>query len=52
LIAELAEGVVAALEQFAGERQAGAVAADPLRGLQVVGAVRAAGMPSLLGGLI
>ena len=44
--------MVAALEQFARERQAGAVAADPLGGLQVVVAVGAAGMACLLRGLV
>jgi hypothetical protein len=52
LVAELAQRVVAALEQFAGKRQAGAVAAQPLGGLEVVRAVRAARMPGLLGRLI
>ena len=52
LVAELAQRVVAALEQFAREREAGAVAAEPLGGLQVVGAVGAARMPGVLGGLI
>ena len=43
VVAELAERVVAALEQLARQRQAGAVAADPLAGLQVGVVVGAAG---------
>ena len=39
LLAELAQGVVAALEEFARDREAGAVAAEPLSGLLVVGVV-------------
>ena len=39
LLAELAQRVVAALEQFARDGQAGAVSAEPLRGLEVVGVV-------------
>jgi hypothetical protein len=49
--AEVSERVVAAFEDLAREREAGAVAADLLGGLEVVVAVRTAGMPSLLGGL-
>src|ERR687895_299225 len=52
LLAELAEGVVAALEQLAGDRQARPVATDALGGLQVVVAVRAAGVTGDLGGLV
>jgi hypothetical protein len=40
LLAELAQRVVAALEQLARDRQAGAVAAQALGGLPVVVAVR------------
>ena len=46
LVAEFAQRVVAALEQLAGEREAGAVAAEPLGGLEVVGAVRASRVPA------
>src|SRR6266540_7517161 len=52
VLAEVSKRVVAALEEFAGEREAGAVAADPLCGLQVVVAVGAAGMACLLRGLV
>jgi hypothetical protein len=43
--------VEAALEQLAGEREAGAVAAQALGGLVVVGAVGTARPPRGLGGL-
>jgi hypothetical protein len=52
LIAEVAQGVVAAFEEFAREREAGSVTADPLGGLQVVLAVGAARMPRLLRGFV
>jgi hypothetical protein len=39
LVFELAQGVIAALEQLAGDRQAGTVAAEPGGGLLVVGVV-------------
>lgn len=40
VLAELAQCVVAAFEQLACERETGAVAAEALGGLLVVGAVR------------
>jgi hypothetical protein len=52
LVAELAQDVEAALEQLAGEGEAGAVAAESLGGLVVVGAVGAAGPPRGLGGFV
>src|SRR3954471_25088677 len=51
LVAELAQDVEAALEEVARQRQAGAVAAEALGGLVVVGAVGAAGTAGGLGGL-
>src|SRR3954462_14936040 len=51
LVAEFAQGVEAALEQLAREREAGAVAAEALGGLVVVAAVGAAGPAGGLGGL-
>ena len=51
LVAEFAQGVEAALEQLARERQARAVAAESVCGLVVVAAVGAAGPPRGLGGL-
>src|SRR3954452_7645153 len=50
LVAELAQGVETALEEIAREREAGAVAAEALGGLVVVGAVGAAGTAGGLGG--
>src|SRR5437868_15445192 len=52
LLAELAEGVEAALEQLARDRQAGAVAAQPLGGLFVVAAVGRSRAPRDLGRLV
>src|SRR3954447_21438133 len=52
LVAELAQGVVAALEQLARDREAGAVAAEPLGCLEVVVAVGAAVATGGLGGLV
>ena len=52
VLAEVAQGVVAAFEEFAREREAGSVTADPLGGLQVVLAVGAARMPRLLRGFV
>ena len=52
VLAEVAQRVVAAFEEFAREREARSVTADPLGGLQVVLAVGAARMPRLLRGLI
>jgi hypothetical protein len=52
VLAEVSKRVVAAFEELAGEREAGAVAADPLGGLQVVVAIGAAGMACLLRGLV
>ena len=52
LVAEFSEGVVAAFEQFAREREACAVAAEPLGGLLVVGVVGARLSPRGLRGLI
>ena len=51
LVAEVAQGVEAALEQLAGEGEAGAVAAEALGGLVVVRPVGAAGPTRRLGGL-
>ena len=51
-LAEVFEGVVAAFEQLARERQAGAVASEPLGGLQEVVAVRRALAAGGLSGLI
>ena len=51
LRAELAQGVVAALQELAGDRQAGAVGAEPGRRLDVVAVVGRAGSPRALGGL-
>jgi hypothetical protein len=52
LVAEFAQDVVAALEQFACECEAGAVAAESFGGLVVVGAVGVAGPACGLRGLI
>jgi len=52
LLAEVYEDVLAALEQLACEREAGAVATDPGRQLLVVGAVRARREAGALGRLI
>lgn len=52
LVAEFFEGVVAAFEQLASEREARAVTADPLGELQVVAAVGAGWEPRALRGLI
>ena len=52
LVAELAQDVEAALKQLAGEGEAGAVAAEPLGGLVVVGAVGAARPARGLGGFL
>src|SRR5215212_8786147 len=52
LVFEFAQRVVAALEQFAGDGQAGAVAAEPGGGLLVVGVVGAARPPGELRRLI
>src|SRR5205085_9640903 len=52
LLPELAQGVVAALEEPARDRQAGAVAAEPLGSLGVVGAVGALRPARDLGGLV
>src|SRR5919108_3205322 len=52
VLAEVSKRVVTALEEFARERPAGPVAADPLGGSQVVVAVGAAGMSRLLRGLV
>ena len=49
VVAELAQGVEAALEQLAGQRETGAVAAQAFGGLVVVAAVGAAGAPRGLG---
>ena len=46
------EDVVAAFEQFAREREAGAVPADPVGELLVVGAVGAGGEAGALRGFI
>jgi hypothetical protein len=51
-LAELAQGVVAALEELPRDGQAGAVTSDPLGGLQIVGAVGAAWATRDLRGLI
>src|SRR5215207_5508200 len=51
LVAEFAQRVVAALEQLACQREAGAVAPETLGGLLVVTAVGAARPPGGLGGL-
>ena len=52
VVAEGFEDVIAAFEQFAGEREAGAVAADPLGQLEVVVAVGTGGEPGSLCGFI
>jgi hypothetical protein len=52
LVAELAQDVEAALEQLASQGEARAVAAEPLGGLVVVGAVRAAGPARSLRGFV
>ena len=52
LVAEGFEDVVAAFEQLAREREARAVAADPLGELLVVGAVGAGGEPGALRGFV
>jgi hypothetical protein len=52
VVAEGFEDVVAAFEQFAGEREARTVAADPLGELKVVLAVGAGGEPRSLRGFI
>jgi hypothetical protein len=52
LVAELAQGVVAALEQLARDREARAVAAEPLGRLEVVVAVGAAVPAGRLGGFV
>ena len=52
VLAEVAQRVVAAFEEFAREREARSVTADPLGGLQVVLAVGAARMPRLLRGFV
>jgi hypothetical protein len=49
LVSEFAQRVVAALEQLAGDSEAGAVAAEPRGGLLVVGVVGAARAASELG---
>src|SRR5437867_10980297 len=51
VLAEFAQGVVAALERYAGEREADAVATEALGGLVVVGAVGACGSAGGLGGV-
>jgi hypothetical protein len=51
LLAEFAQRVVAALEQLARDRQAGAVAAKPLGCFDVVVVVWRAGSAGALGGL-
>src|SRR5215211_2626774 len=51
LVAEFAQGVEAALEQLARQGEAGAVAAETLGGLVVVGPVGAAGPARRLRGL-
>ena len=52
LVAEFSQDVEAAFEQFAGECEAGAVAAESLGRLVVVGTVRAAGPARRLSGLV
>ncbi len=52
LVAEVFEEVVAAFEQLARERETGAVAADPLRELLVVGAVGAVREAGALRGFV
>jgi hypothetical protein len=49
---EFFEEVVAAFQEFAREREAGAVTADPFGELLVVGAIGAGGEPGALRGLI
>jgi hypothetical protein len=51
LLAELAQGVKAALEQFARDRETGAVATKPLGGLKVILVVRRGAPPRALRGL-
>ena len=52
LVSELSERVIAPFEEFASERQARAVTAEPLSGLPVVGVVGARLAPRGLRGLV
>ena len=52
LVAEVFEGVVAAFEEVARDREAGAVVPESLRGLAVVGVVGGAGLTRGLGCLV